>query len=96
MDIDAKGKVRTVRMVVSNPPFVFSESARLLAGEFRDADTYRSDGGLGCGGTTKRACVSWCIHTEIWIVGCARAAFPYLQSDGALLSFERLGFSPLA
>lgn len=53
-DIDADGRVRGERAILSYPPFVFSKAgAQTMAGA-RYEKSFRPDGGLGCGAQTGR------------------------------------------
>lgn len=53
-DIDAKGKVLGPRAVVSYPPFVFTKAGTATVASARFEESYRPDGGLGCGGKVQR------------------------------------------
>ena len=53
-DIGADGKVLNERTVLSYPPFVFTKASASAFATSRFAKSFRPDGGLGCGGTTRR------------------------------------------
>ncbi|WP_322963332.1 energy transducer TonB [Sphingomonas fuzhouensis] len=48
-DIDADGRAKNARTIVSYPPFIFSEAAERMFSSMRYQKTFRPDGGLGCG-----------------------------------------------
>lgn len=48
-DITADGDSRNLRTTVAYPPFVFSAAGRTMFDRIRYQQTYRPDGGLGCG-----------------------------------------------
>jgi tetratricopeptide (TPR) repeat protein len=49
-DLTADGRTTNVRPVVAYPPFVFAQSAKKATERSRYEQTFRPDGGLGCGG----------------------------------------------
>ncbi|WP_156340185.1 hypothetical protein [Sphingomonas sp. Leaf17] len=53
-DIGADGRVLNERAVLSYPPFVFTKAGVAAITTSRFAKSFRPDGGLGCGGTTRR------------------------------------------
>lgn len=53
-DVAADGRVLRQRAVISYPPFVFDKASSNLVKDLRFEKTYRPDGGLGCGGDTRR------------------------------------------
>ncbi len=53
-DIDARGRTTGQRPLIAWPPFIFGEPAAKGVGGFRFQQTYRPDGGLGCGGQRQR------------------------------------------
>ncbi len=53
-DIDATGRTASQRPVIAWPPFIFGEPAAKNIASFRFQQTYRPDGGLGCGGQRQR------------------------------------------
>ena len=53
-DVTAEGNPKNMRTVVAYPPFVFSAAGAKVIASSRFEKTYRPDGGLGCGGETKR------------------------------------------
>ena len=48
-DITADGDSQNLRTTVAYPPFVFSKAGRTMFDKIRYQQTYRPDGGLGCG-----------------------------------------------
>ncbi|URW76750.1 energy transducer TonB [Sphingomonas donggukensis] len=52
-DIDAKGRTTGQRIVAAFPPFVFGKAAIDTVAASRFEESYRPDGGLGCGGTIR-------------------------------------------
>ncbi len=53
-DIAADGSTKATRTLLSYPPFIFSKAGSDLIVGAKFAKTYRPDGGLGCGGSTRR------------------------------------------
>ncbi len=53
-DIDAKGRTASQRPLIAWPPFIFGQPAAKNIASFRFQQTYRPDGGLGCGGQRQR------------------------------------------
>lgn len=53
-DITAAGRVRAERVVLSYPPFIFSNAAATNIAGVRYARSYRPDGDLGCGAAEQR------------------------------------------
>ena len=53
-DVMADGRPANTRALLSYPPFIFTKSATNFFSRGKYAKTYRPDGGLGCGGVTKR------------------------------------------
>jgi hypothetical protein len=51
-DVSAEGKVVNNRLILSYPPFVFSQAGQATTSGARYAKSYRPDGGLGCGAQT--------------------------------------------
>ena len=51
-DLLPTGATTNVRTVVAYPPFVFEKSAKTVLDSARYEQTFRPDGGLGCGGLT--------------------------------------------
>jgi outer membrane biosynthesis protein TonB len=49
-DIEADGKTTHSRVIVAYPPQVFEDSAISIIKHTRYEQTYRPEGGLGCGG----------------------------------------------
>lgn len=57
-DIDAKGDTRNVRTLIAYPPFVFGRAATTIIDRSSYRQTYRPEGGLGCGGHRDRVVFS--------------------------------------
>ena len=53
-DVAADGRTAAPRALLSYPPFIFSRASTDFIKEARFAKTYRPDGELGCGGTSRR------------------------------------------
>lgn len=53
-DIDAAGRTQNVRPLIAFPPFVFGEPTAAQIRGFRYTQSYRPEGGLGCGGQQQR------------------------------------------
>jgi hypothetical protein len=53
-DIDAEGRTQNVRPLISFPPFVFGDPTVQQIRGFRYEQSYRPEGGLGCGGQQQR------------------------------------------
>lgn len=53
-DIASDGSVKNSRVIVSYPPFIFTEAGVGTASGLQFAKTFRPDGGLACGATTRR------------------------------------------
>jgi hypothetical protein len=53
-DIGADGKVVNSRAILSYPPFIFTKAGAETASTSLYAKTYRPDGGLACGASTRR------------------------------------------
>lgn len=53
-DIDANGSTANRRPIIAWPPFIFGEPAAKNIASFRFQQSYRPEGGLGCGGTRQR------------------------------------------
>ena len=53
-DIAADGRTANVRTVIAYPPFVFTPAASKILAGARFTQSYRPEGGLGCGGLTQR------------------------------------------
>ncbi|TXC70806.1 hypothetical protein FSB78_07530 [Sphingomonas ginsenosidivorax] len=53
-DVAADGKVLNQRAVLSYPPFIFTRAGVAAVGGARFSKTFRPDGGVGCGGLTRR------------------------------------------
>lgn len=53
-DVAADGKTVNQRPLVAYPPFVFGDGAKDIVRGTRYEESYRPDGGLGCGGNLRR------------------------------------------
>ncbi|MEG3166017.1 hypothetical protein U1701_15575 [Sphingomonas sp. PB2P19] len=53
-DVAADGKVLNERAVLSYPPFIFTRAGVQTMSDSRFSKTFRPDGGVGCGGLTRR------------------------------------------
>ena len=53
-DIDAAGRTVNQRATIAYPPFVFDTAVVKMAKDIRYQQSYRPEGGLGCGGKTIR------------------------------------------